>query len=203
VAANDSPTSIANTALNMLGEEPITSLFPPDGTTRAIRVSQAYDSVRRRTLRSGLWGCAKRQAQLAASTITPAFDFAFAYPLPADYLRLIDSPENDRWAGDYNRRRKIMNLANIGVCILSNAGPSFPIVYVFDLQDCTQMDSDLVEAIAGGIAERLAIIMAKDIALKQFANADREGLLAIARTTSAQESSPEEWDVDVLLRSRL
>lgn len=201
MAAGDSPLSICNLGLLAIGEDPMVSFDPPDNTKRAILANTLYDPVRRQILRSHPWGCAKRQAQLAASTTAPPFTYAFAYPVPADWLRMFDAPDNDP-AGKWGHPREMMNLAGIGNCIVTNAGPPFNILYVFDLVDCTQMDADLVMAIGAGLADRLAIPLAVDLQLKSAAQSEREGILATARTISAQERSSPEMDIDVLLRSR-
>jgi hypothetical protein len=200
MAANDSPLTIANLALLDLGEEPISAIFPPDGSDRAAKAALYYHNVRRQVLRDGLWGCAKRDVLLAASTVTPPFGWGNAYPLPADYLRIVDSPEDFYW-GRVGRRR-VRNLANVGPCLLTPDAAPYRLTYIFDLQDCTQMTADLVMTIAKSLAAALAIPLAKDLQIKQDMEAAREGMLAVARTTSAQENAAVEWDVDVLLRSR-
>lgn len=200
MAANDSPTGIANLAMLAVGEDPILSLNPPDNTKRAITAEILYDNIRRQILRSAPWRCAKRPAQLAASTTKPPFGPGMAYPLPADYLRLYEMPEEG--LGYWGERYQVVNLIGVGPCIVTNWGAPLNIWYIFDLQDCTQMDADLVMCIAKGLAAALAIPLAIDLQLKNSAEQEREGLLATARTISAQEASARELDVDVLLRSR-
>ena len=200
MAANDSPTGIANLAMMAIGEDPILSLAPPDNTKRAIAANTLYDNIRRQILRSAPWRCAKRPVQLAASTVAPPFGAGMAYPLPADYLRLYEMP--DAGLGYWGHRYQVANLPAVGPCILTNYGAPLDIWYIFDLQDCTQMDADLVMCIAKGLAAALAIPLAIDLQLKNGAEQEREGLLATARTISAQEAGPREFDTDVLLRSR-
>ena len=74
--------------------------------------------------------------------------------------------------------------------------------YLFDLQDPTQMDPLLVEAIGYGLAAVLAIPLGRDKAMKQLMEQEREGRLAIARLVGSQENSPKEWDTDLWLRAR-
>jgi hypothetical protein len=201
MAANDSPTSICNLALGMVGGEPILNVNPPDNSRRAVLCAQFYDPSRRAMLMGAPWKEAKRQAQLAASPTPPLFTWGQAYPLPADWLRMWDLPEDwDR--GIWGYRWEVMNLTGIGRCIVTDAAAPLDLVYVFDLQDTTQMSADLVMAIAADLAASLAIPLARDIQLKQTAEAVREGRLSVARTTSAQQNSPRQWDADVLLRSR-
>ncbi|HEV2189675.1 MAG TPA: hypothetical protein VGR70_20870 [Stellaceae bacterium] len=182
--------------MSMLGEDPITSINPADGSRRSVLAAQFYDPSRRAMLESACWKCAKRQASLVAAASVPLFEFNNAYPIPADYIRSFKVVWSDR------EPYELMNLAGIGRCIVTNDGSPLNLDYIFDLQDCTQMDPLLVMAIAADLAAVLAVPLAHDVQLKRDAEADREGRLAIARTTDAQQNRPREFDVDVLLRSR-
>lgn len=196
MAAGDSPTGISNLALAMLGEDPIAQVDPPDNNKRGRYCAQFYDSSRRAMLAAAPWRCAKRQWQAAAATVVPGFGYNAAYPVPADYIRMYELPDNGvmRW--------ELMNLAGIGLCIVSNAGPPLDETYIFDLEDCTQMDALLVKAIAADMAVNMAWPLARDMSLKEACKADREAYLSTGRTTSAQQASPRRFDADVLLRSR-
>lgn len=197
MAANDSPTSICNLALGMLGEDPIDNISPPQPAIKsAILCAQFYDVSRRAMLASALWKCAKRPVQQAAAQAVPPFEYGNAYTLPADFIR----PFKLQWNDD--EPYELMNLAGVGRCIVTDHGAPVDLYYIFDLQDCTEMDPLLVMAVAADLAAVLAIPLARDISLKQTAEAEREARLAIARTSDAQQNSPREWDVDVLLGSR-
>src|SRR5665213_2266376 len=179
MAAGDSPTSIANIALTEIGEDPISSLIPPDSSRAAIVAAQHYDPSRRAMLEAHPWRCAKRMTTLAAAASAPPFKYGAAYPLPADFIRLykLDMDLGMPW--------EIMNLAGIGPCILTNAGGPIDIEYIFDLQDCTQMTPTLVMAVAYDLAAALAIPIAHDASLVSALEAKREGRLSIARTIDA------------------
>lgn len=197
MAAGDSKTGIANQALAMLSEEPIVSLDPPDNLKRARVMAQFYEPSRRAMLAAHPWRCAKRQVQLAAAAQIPAFTYGAAFPAPADFIRFYELPENrtQRW--------EEMNLSGIGLCVVTDIGSPLDLTYVFDLQDCTQMDPLLVNAIASELAARGAWPISRDMSLKQSCEADRELYLTQARNVSATQASPQLFAGDLLLRARV
>ncbi len=85
---NASATQVANNALMLLGNNLITSMS--DNSKAAKLCSQFYQQTIDAVLRAYTWNAATtRSAQLAASSSTPSFGFAYAYPLPADCLRVL------------------------------------------------------------------------------------------------------------------
>jgi hypothetical protein len=142
------------------------------------------------------WREAKRQLQPAASSQAPLFTYAAAYPVPADFIRMYELPESGRV------RWELMNLQNIGRCVVTNDGGPLDAAYIFDLEDTTQMSPLLVKTIAAEIAVNLALPLTRDATLKAQCESDRQGYLAAARTASAQQGSPRQLDSDRLLRAR-
>lgn len=197
MAVGDSAVSICNIGLIAIGEDPITSVFPPENFKASILCNARYHQVRRSILRSAPWNCAKRQVQLAAAAAAPAFTYGYAYPVPADFLRLIELPDNETAVWE------MMNLPGIGNCIVTDEAAPLNAVIIWDLQDETQFDPLLAEAIGYGIGQVLAKPIVNSDKLKQEMAAEVESRLATARLTGSQENSPREWDEDVLLRSRV
>lgn len=191
MAAGDSSTSICNIALIALGEDPIKSLS--DNNKRAILCNARYDDIRRFVLRTHVWNCAKKQAQIAADPVKPLFKWANRYPLPADFIRFY-SEDDDTYD------MSIWNV--IGQWIYSNETGSLNVNYIFDLQDPTQFDSTMVHVIAYNIASELGMALTQNAERVKTALAMMQGKYDIARFTGAQENAPREWDVDVILRSR-
>lgn len=198
MSIGDSPVSICNVALAMLSEDPIASLTPPDPNKRGRLCAQFYDTSRRAMLEAAPWRCAKAQFQAAASATAPLFTYGAAYPVPTDYIRMFELPQG----GD--TRWELMNLAGIGLCIVTNGGQGSTLdeTYIYDLQDCTLMSALLVKAIAADMAVNMAWPLARDMSLKEECGKDREAYLSLARTVSAQQASPRAFDADTLLRSR-
>lgn len=196
MAAGDSSTSICNLALAMLSEDPIANLAPPDNSKAGRLCAQFYDTSRRAILNAHPWREAKRQFQAAASALPPPFTYGAAYPVPADYIRMFELPE------DGQMRWEIMNLAGIGLCLVTDAAGPLDESYIFDLEDTTQMSALLVKTIAADMAVMMALPLSRDASLKQQCQADRDAYLSAARTASAQQGSPPQFDADVLIRSR-
>lgn len=191
MAAGDSDVSICNMALIHLGEDAIVSRSPPDNTKRAGLCYLLYDPARRAALRSHPWRCARTRAALPALTAAPAFGYEAAYQKPSDYLRALDLPDDDmpRWEVE-------------GDTILSDQGPPLNIVYIRDLTDVTRMDSLLVEVIALELAISMCVSLTQSTERKTELKQELADKLGAARSVSAQEASPQEWDDDILLRSR-
>lgn len=196
MAAGDSPTSVSNLALSMLGEDPIANVDPPDNSRAGRLCRQFYDTSRRAILQASPWREAKRQAPLAAAATSPGFTYGAAYPVPRDFIRFYELPEDGQAAWE------LMNLDGIGLCIVTDAGPPLDCTYVFDLTDCTQMSPLLIKGIAADMGANMALPLTRDMAMKTACEAARETYLSTAKTTSAQQASPRQLDADVLLSVR-
>lgn len=83
--------SIANRALTKLGAQRI--LLLSDDTEQARVLNSMFDDVRDAELRRCRWKFALRRAELMALVEPPLFGYAYQYPLPADYLGLVQVGE--------------------------------------------------------------------------------------------------------------
>lgn len=80
-------TSIANLALAKLGISPVMALS--DDSKQAQFAARFFDQTRDEVLSSHRWNFAMRRAALNAVATPPAFEWAFAYQLPVDCLRVV------------------------------------------------------------------------------------------------------------------
>ena len=80
-------TDIANMALIMLGQQPITSL--DDSNNRAVLANKRLADVRDSVLRAHPWNSAVMRASLTADGTAPTWGFDKRYALPADFVRMI------------------------------------------------------------------------------------------------------------------
>ena len=191
MAQGDSATSVANIALIALGEKPLTVLS--ENNKNATLVNARLDDVRRFVLRTHPWRCAKKQAQLAASSTMPLSNWTSKYPLPADFIRFYNEDEITEYMGIweimdghvYTKRQGALNCE-----------------YIYDLQDYAVMDAGLIHVIAYHLASEIALPITQNPSRAQAALDIMSGKLVVARHINAQEASPREWNVDVLLWSR-
>jgi hypothetical protein len=191
MAQGDCVVSVANIALTSLGEKPITVLS--ENNKNATLVNARIDDVRRFVLRSHPWRCAKRQVQLAAAAAAPLFNWTTKYPLPADFIRFYNEDEVTEWLGIwevmdghvYTKRQGVLNCE-----------------YIYDLQDYTVMDAALIHVIAYHLASEVGLPITQNPSRVELALRTMSGKLELARFINAQEASPREWNVDILLYAR-
>lgn len=82
-----SDVSIASSALIKLGQEPITDLSADQKSSRLCNARFAM--IRNSVLESYEWGVATKTIELAAvSDVVIDFDWAYAFDLPADYMKM-------------------------------------------------------------------------------------------------------------------
>lgn len=140
-------TEIANLALLKIGQPPIDSIDESTHTAETCKLlyAQARDTV----LAAALWFCAKRRTTLALLVETPAFDYANAFQLPSDFLRLWNI--NDRDIGyDIDGDQLLIDDATA------------ELVYVRRLTDVGKMHPWLVEAIRLKLSAELAQALTGD-----------------------------------------
>ena len=191
MAQGDSATSVANIALIALGEKPLTVLS--ETNKNATLVNARLDDVRRFVLRSHPWRCAKRQIQLAASADAPLFKWTSKYPLPADFCRFYSENQMTEYMGIW----EVMDGH-----LYTNRQGALDCEYIYDLADYTVMDAALVHVIAYHLASEIALPITQNPSRATAALQTMAGKLELARFINAQEASPREWDVDVLLWAR-
>jgi len=189
MAVGDSQTSICNIGLIELGQDPLTSI--DDNCKAAILCRARWDSLRREMLAERPWNCAKKQAVLAAKPESPLFSFANAFPLPADFLGMVNLPDNDMAQWEI-----------VGSDLYTDEAAPLKLLYIFDLQDVTRFTPLLSKCLGFSIGAALAMPLTQDKKLRDQLTESWHEMLATAASVSSQQNSPVEWDVDVALRSR-
>ena len=136
-----STVDICNGALNQLGATTILSLTEDSKNARLC--NSRYTQVRDALFRTHPWNCLQTRLELAASTTTPAWGFAYAYTLPANCLRLLR-------VLDYDSNYKVE-----GRKILSNAS-TMKILYISRITDPNEYDELLRETLSAALGADIA-----------------------------------------------
>jgi hypothetical protein len=178
-------TDVINQGLREIGATPIVDRT--DGSPSANTVDDVYDDIRDDLLRSHNWNFATKRVKLARTTTDPAFEFDYAYALPADWLRTISVHENDAGHGAVLHR---MELIGTQRCIVASSEDIW-LRYVAKITDPNLMATDFRRALAYSLAEALAIPLASSNTLRQQMESKASRKLASARSADAQGAFPE------------
>jgi hypothetical protein len=140
-----SKVSIANRALSKLGEDRI--LLLTDDNKRARTLNQMFDDVLDTELRRYRWKFAMTRASLPALADAPAWGYDYQYPLPDDYLALVQV--NDI----YVRSGSSVALWSVEAgAILTNIEAPLKVRYVKRVTNPGLFDSMFCEALACKLA---------------------------------------------------
>lgn len=136
-----SQVRVANLAMQKLGAAEIVSMDEDTRERRAI--SRCYTMLRDRELRAHNWNFSIKRKILAPSSVAPLFEFAKAFPLPADCLRPLPPSRDVDWTIEYHEGSKH---------ILTNEGTVIYLRYVSRITDETQFDPLFADMLACKIA---------------------------------------------------
>jgi hypothetical protein len=112
-------------------------------------------------LESHPWKCCAKQASLATTTTAPLFGFDYAYPLPADYVRMIGMADQD---ATYQALGRVLH---------TDESPA-EIDYVYLCVDPTKYTAGLVDTLAFQLAYRAALSLRQDARLAEQILGDLE-----------------------------
>lgn len=180
---------IINAALIALGESPAISI---NDNTKPMRLVRAiYEMKRDSLLREHPWKCCIKQTILSPPLATaPPFAWAYAFQLPADFLRLVRL--------DYlNTPFQIE-----GKTLLCDSS-SVPFVYVFQNVTEGTWDVMLAEAMSAKLAYELVMPITADAQKKQIMFNDYKMKINQAKFTNAIESEGDQLEASQLLTARL
>jgi hypothetical protein len=183
-------TSICSNAVLMLGAQVINDLYN-DPTDRAALASNLYPEIRDALLRSHPWNCAIARVSLAPDAVAPPFDWAYRFPLPADWLKTLS-------VGEYGYE---VEFRIEGRFVLSNDNPCL-LRYIFQNTNESTWDSMLVAAMTLAVKAACAYPITMSQAVADSAQAELANFLKRARAVDGQDDSPETLGDFRLLGSR-
>jgi hypothetical protein len=180
-----SETDVSNVALRLVGQTAITDRT--DGSTNGNIIDDIFDDIRDDLLRYSPWNFATKRVELVKSSTLPVFEFDFAYPLPADWIRTITVQSNDAGHGAVLHRMEVVNNQR---SILVASDQLF-MRYIYREKDPNIWSSDFRRAVSLAIARDLAVPIASSNTLQESLSKQFEQAMNRARGTDAQGASPE------------
>lgn len=190
------PVEVANVALGMIGEAPITSFGDDLDTARSVNLR--FPSVRDAVLRAHYWNFAKARTELAQLASNPPFGYDRQFQLPADWLRMV-AVNPDRHgpsvrAPDYKIE---------GLKLLLNGAEKAEIIYIRRETVINNWDALATEAFAARLASELAISVTQNRTLAEQLFRQYEMKLAEARSADAMDEPAQQIESDEWVASRL
>lgn len=197
-----SSITIANRALTLIGAERITSLDDQSKSARACKGE--YDNCRQAELQSTNWSFAITRASLAASATAPVWGFTYAYPYPADAIRIVQ-------VADYFVGLSLTNLRTQDEQeyslekrqILSNIGAPLKIRYVADVTDASQFAPLFCDAVSHRLAASICETLTQSTSKKTAIEADYKAIIIEARRCNAVEKAPVNMPDDSWIAARV
>lgn len=186
-----SRTEIANRALDAIGADAIGSIN--DATKPAQLCNRLFTPLLLSLLRRHPWNCCRARAVLPALTTPPAWGFAYAYQLPADYVRMTRLNVTDPTT-PYKVEAGMM---------LTDISAPVGIGYIARVDDPGRYDPLLTDALVLAMARDLAKPIANDTTLRAQLSKDFDAALRDARSADSAEGTPDQFWSDTLLIARL
>ena len=176
-----SEVGICNSALIKLGAASIMSLG--DGSRNAALCNEQYGKLRDELLRAHPWNFAVARQKLAKLADAPAYEFAGAFQLPADWLRTVAVHDNDAGAGWVPYRIE-------GRTLLSDADALW-LRYVRRVTDPNDMTASFRESLAWRVAADLAQAITQSSTIQDLMSRGFERSVVAARSVDAIEDWPD------------
>lgn len=180
-----SETDIFNSALRLVGQTAITSRA--DGSTNANIIDDIYDDLLDDCLRYNMWNFATKRVQLAQTVITPAYEYDYAYALPADWIRTVSAHNNDAGYGVVDHKEEILG----GQRVISASADQLYLRYVARITDPNLWSADFRRAVILAIGRDLAIPIASSNKLKDELNNEFVKTMNRARSSDSMGGTAE------------
>jgi len=202
-----SRVDICNLALLFLGSgSKITALTDNNVAARALNAS--YDLMRKAELRANYWAFALKRDTLAASASPPPWGYPNAFPLPGDFVRLVQINDfylvpsildyNDGDASAYAIE------TNAGVLsVLTHYNAPLKIKYVWDVQDEGTFDALFNVSFATRLAHATCEQITNSNTKKAALGEDYKKAIMLATRAGAIEKPPALIGDDSWVMSRL
>ena len=182
-----SEVELCNLAMSELGDDPITALT--DASRRATLCSLLYPDTRDILLDQVLPNFAVKRAQLAQLVASPVSGYAFAYQLPSDCLRPLDTGTS---GGAWKREGQTLVTDDTDVMLR----------YLARITDPTRFTPRFTHALVMALAARLAYPLTKTQSLAEGRLRVAQNAVAEAMVGEGREGTPDAPECTTLLDVR-
>ena len=184
-----SQTDICNLALDLLSAGTVNDTETPTTATESL-LNRWYDQSRRKVLREHPWNFAIKRQELAASATAPAFGYSAAFPVPADFVRLLRLDSSDGQSLGHTEY-EVEN----GSILINTDATSLRLIYIYDITDVTKFDPMFVDLLAYEVALSVAFkVTESNTAIQRVAELQKSRG-AMARAIDGQERPPHRREV--------
>ena len=183
-----SVVDLCNSALDKAGHGAITSL--EDNTKAARLCLRNWPLVRDRVLRMHPWNFAVRRTNLAAHETAPDWGFTAKFPLPPDFLRLLEV--RDLSTGEFQLENGFIH-ANATVLYIR---------YIASITDPNVYDALFIDTVATRLAADLAEPLTQSTTKKKALLEDYDAFIDDAKRADAQENPPVAYEEDEWIKVR-
>ena len=183
-----SVVDLCNSALDNAGHGSITSL---DDNTKAARLcSRNWPLVRDRVLRMHPWNFAVKRTNLAAHETAPDWGFTAKFPLPSDFLRLLEVRALS--TGEFQLENGFIH-ANATVLYIR---------YIASITDPNVYDALFIDTVATRLAAELAEPLTQSTTKKKALLEEYDVFIDDAKRADAQENPPVAYEEDEWIKVR-
>ena len=189
-----SEVSIVNGAMVRLGVATITTLA--DDSPQARIANRRFTHIRDKLLRDHPWNWATKRVSISASTVSPTWGFSNAFPLPADYMRMM-AVQND------SKLEYRIESTSDGKVIVTDLESPLKIAYVALVSAVDQWDVLFNEALSATCAVEWAEGLTGTTTLAEKLQVEAVVALRAAKAVDGQEDSVRTFEVDAFTSARL
>ncbi len=181
-----SSVQICNLALTKLGAARITSL--QDNTKQARALNAIFEQVRDAELAAHPWSFAIKRAEIPASSTAPAFGWAYAYPLPSDYIKLVQVGDTFAFydSGDDGALFDVE-----GGAVVTDEGSPLQIRYVYRVTNSGLFPALFDQSFACRLAAEVAEELTQNLSKRQQAWEERTQAIREAKRANMIERPPQ------------
>lgn len=174
-------TQIFNLALSHLGNLRVASDTEDSAEAEVLRTH--WDNTRRGLLRRSAWNFAETEETLSAIEDGEAFDFAYGYQLPSDYLMCLK----------FNRIPPANQSTQFKIAgeVLYSDDTEAVLEYTRDETDCTKWDDEFCNALSYFLAAAIGPTLTKDPKTGMQLLQTAQAFLGEAKDSDTHESIPE------------
>lgn len=184
-----SQNSIANHALDLVGEPSITDIS--DTTERAVKLAAMWDDTRDAALRARLWRFSIARDSIAVLAAAPAWGFDYQYQIESDVVRVVQVDQyfpppilSDYVQGDSAYYRIEQDK------ILTNIASPLKVRWVLNSIVVGLWDPCFARVMACDLADRVSTRLTESETIKARIKAERRDAISEATRANALEQPP-------------